>query len=78
MNGKIVFGKFIPYKTVDVSCLVDVGGGKDLAALLVTEVDKLKLEDIADFIAKRAKPVKTEQDAEQKQRNGAVKFLPPV
>lgn len=47
MNGKIVFGKFIPYKTFDISCLVDVEGGKDLAALLVEDVDKKNLEEIA-------------------------------
>ena len=64
MNGKIVFGKYIPAKTVDVSCLVDVGGGKDLAALLIKSVDKLNLEEIADYIAKKAKPVKQEQDKE--------------
>ena len=40
INGKITFGKFIPFNSVDVSCLVDVKGGKDLAAILIEEVDK--------------------------------------
>lgn len=33
--GKIVFGKFIEFPTIDISCLVNIGEGDDLAALLV-------------------------------------------
>ena len=28
LNGKIAFGKFVPFDTVDVTCLVDIDGGK--------------------------------------------------
>lgn len=28
LNGKIVFGKYIPFDSVDVTCLVDIDGGK--------------------------------------------------
>lgn len=45
LNGKIVFGKvinyitkFVPFKTADVSCLVDIDGGKDIAILNVEDV----------------------------------------
>lgn len=48
INGKIAFGKvnifvtqFVPYKTIDISCLVDVDGGNDLAMCLVEGVDKM-------------------------------------
>jgi hypothetical protein len=58
MNGKIVFDKYIPHKDVNISCLVDVEGGKDLASILVEKVDKLTFQDIARFIAKRAGAVK--------------------
>ena len=40
-NGKIVFGKYIQYDTVDVSCLINVEDGKDLAAVLVKNADKM-------------------------------------
>lgn len=50
MNGKIAFGKFIPFDTVDVSCLVNVGNGDDLASVLVTDADKKSFEEIARFI----------------------------
>lgn len=28
VNGKFLFGKFVPFPTVDVTCLVDIEGGK--------------------------------------------------
>ena len=40
LNGKLVFGKFYPHDSVDVSCLVDIEGGKDLAMILIKETDK--------------------------------------
>jgi hypothetical protein len=78
MNGKIAFGKYIPYKTVDVSCLVDVGGGKDLAAVLVENVDKQNLEEISQYVTKRASKTKKGEDQEHKQRNQSLKYLPPM
>lgn len=47
INGKIVFGKFVPFPTVDVSCLINVGDGSDLASILVENADKKSFEDIA-------------------------------
>lgn len=64
MNGKIVFGKFIPYKTIDISCLIEIGGGKDLASLLIERVDEKSLEEIAQFIHLRAAKVKSNEDKE--------------
>lgn len=46
INGRIVFGKYVPYDKVNVSCLVDVNGGEDLAAVLFEEVDKMSISDI--------------------------------
>ena len=36
--------QFLGYEGVDVSCLVDIGGGKDLAMVLVKGVDKLSVD----------------------------------
>ena len=78
LNGKIVFGKFIPQETIDISCLVDVGGGKDLASLLIENVDNLTLEEIAQFINKKAAKVKTSEDKEHQKRVGPFKYMPPM
>lgn len=64
--GKIVFGKFVEFPTVDISCLVNIGEGEDLASLLVTKADEKTFEDIADFINAKAKLVKAGRDSEHK------------
>jgi hypothetical protein len=28
LNGKYIFGKYVPFDNVDVTCLVDIDGGK--------------------------------------------------
>lgn len=43
INGRIVFGKYVPHDRVNVSCLVDINGGEDLANLLIEDVDKLSV-----------------------------------
>lgn len=35
INCKIVFGKSVPLKSIDVSCLINIGDGEDLASVLV-------------------------------------------
>jgi hypothetical protein len=40
LNGRIVMGRYLPNKTVDMSFLVSVEGGKNLAQAKLTEVDK--------------------------------------
>lgn len=79
VNGKFLFGKFVPFPTVDVTCLVDIEGGKDLAALTVDNCDELNVLQIAEFIGKKAKTVKTDQGGgqEHKKRTGSATFFPP-
>lgn len=36
VNGKFLFGKFIPFPTVDVTCLVDIEGGSVIASSFFT------------------------------------------
>ena len=48
----------MPYKSVNVSCLVDVEGGRDLAMVLVEGVDKMSVEEIASFINSKAGKIK--------------------
>ncbi|CAK66235.1 unnamed protein product (macronuclear) [Paramecium tetraurelia] len=75
--GKIVFGKFVEFPTIDVSCLVNIGEGDDLAALLVQNADKKTFEDIAEYINGKAKMTKQGKDEEHQQRSGMLRFFPP-
>jgi pyruvate dehydrogenase E2 component (dihydrolipoamide acetyltransferase) len=38
LNGKLIFGKFLPYETCDVSCLVNIDGGNDVGQMLIKDV----------------------------------------
>jgi len=77
VNGRIAFGKFIPYTNCNVSCLVDIEGGKDLASVTVEDVDKMSIEDVADYLKSKATRIKTTGgDEEHKKRIGPMKFIP--
>ncbi len=60
LNGKISFGKYIPFDKINVSCLVSIGE-KDLAMMLIEDIDKLYIEDIAAKVSSRAKKIKSNE-----------------
>ena len=78
INGKIAFGRFVPYPTIDISCLVDVGGGNDLAMTLIEGVDKMSLEDIGDYIKQKTSKIRGTEggDETHKKRTGPAKWMP--
>lgn len=50
---------------------------QDLASFLVEDVDKMTIEDIADFVNSKAKTIKSNKgDAEHKQKIGTLKLFP--
>ena len=59
-----------------VTCLVDVEGGKDLAAIAIKDCDKLTLEEIASYTRERATKVRNKQDEEHKKRTSAFTYIP--
>eukprot|EP01015_Nassula_variabilis_P025120 TRINITY_DN4861_c0_g1_i3.p1 TRINITY_DN4861_c0_g1~~TRINITY_DN4861_c0_g1_i3.p1 ORF type:complete len:239 (+),score=39.40 TRINITY_DN4861_c0_g1_i3:62-778(+) len=75
LNGKICFGKFVPYNNINVSCLVSIGD-KDLAMMLIKDIDTLYVEDIAQKVFERAQKIKKNEDKEHKQRTDSAQFLP--
>jgi len=58
LNGKIIFDKFVPYDTIAVTCLVDIGGGEDLAAVTIDHVDKMTIVDIRNYLRDKAINIK--------------------
>lgn len=58
LNGKIIFDKFVPFDTVAVTCLVEIGGGEDLAAVTIDNVDKMTMVDIRNYIRGKATNIK--------------------
>ncbi|KAM3133241.1 hypothetical protein pb186bvf_014669 [Paramecium bursaria] len=77
-NGKIVFGKYIPHDTVDISCLVNVQEGTDLTAVLVKNADKMTFKQIAEFINQNAQKAKQGKDDVYLKKLSLVKNIPSL
>ena len=79
LNGKLIFGKFVPYRSIDVSCLVDIDGGNDVGMVLVRDVASKSVEDICKFVRRRGRELRPEGgDETHKKRMGPLKFMPAV
>ncbi|KAF0697839.1 Aste57867_11509 [Aphanomyces stellatus] len=63
MNGHIVLGKFYPSATVDVSCLVDVDGGKDMQAVTLPSADAAPIATITKQLTAGAQRIRSSHHA---------------
>lgn len=59
-----------------VTCLVDVEGGKDLAAVCIKGCDKMTIEEISEYIKDRASKIRNKQDFEHNKRTNSFFFIP--
>ena len=41
-----MFGRYIPFANVDVSCLVNIDNGSDLAMCRIADADKIPIEQV--------------------------------
>ncbi|KAE9003306.1 hypothetical protein PR003_g17957 [Phytophthora rubi] len=76
VNGHLVFGKYYPAPTVDISCLVAVGAGKDLGVCRLPEIDKMTLLDVANRVRGDATKIRSGKDKGQEDRNKIMSVLP--
>jgi hypothetical protein len=67
----------VPYESVDISCLIDIEGGKDLAIVCLKGIDKMSVEDIASFIRDQATKMKRSSGGEEhKKKTKPIKMIP--
>ena len=72
-----VYIQFVESKTSDITCLVDIDGGKDLAALVIPDLGKKGVEDIAEFVKSKAEKIKKNKgDSDHKNRTKVADFVP--
>lgn len=76
LNGRIAFGRFLPFDTVDLSFLVALEDGKNLAKVKVTEVTDKKVSDIAAHLKARALLLRAGKDSEFEKSKPALRALP--
>ena len=77
LNGKISFGNFVPYESVDVSCLVALDSGSDLGYLCYREADKKSLINIAEEADNRFTSVRSGKERnDYKKASSPFNFIP--
>ena len=87
LNGRIVFGSFLPSPTIDCFFVVSLrtdpvtgaqAVGTDLSGAVVRRVDEKPPWVIAKELADRASMIRHDQDPEFKRTKSMVKGLPPL
>ncbi|MBF0118597.1 MAG: 2-oxo acid dehydrogenase subunit E2 [Desulfobacterales bacterium] len=76
LNGRIVFGRFIPHKTVDVTFLVSLEGGSDLAKAKIIDADKKSTVQISEELQEKSIKLHRGQDQEFEKAKGVLRILP--
>jgi hypothetical protein len=77
LNGKLIFGKFLPYETCDVCCLVNIDDGNDVGMMLVKDVPNKSVRQIAEEVRVRSLRIRPKDgDEVHKKRMGLLKLLP--
>ncbi|MES2504671.1 MAG: 2-oxo acid dehydrogenase subunit E2 [Myxococcota bacterium] len=76
LNGRIVFGRYIPHETVDLAFLIAIPNGYDLGKFKVCNIDQKSPQEIAHELKAAALKLRTGKDAEFKKSQGLIKALP--
>ncbi len=74
LNGKILFGRFVPFDSVDVTYLIAADG--DLAKTKIDGIDHKSVVEIATELRERARKVRSGEDQDFKKSMKAVKAMP--
>lgn len=75
LNGRIVWGRYEPFPTVDVAFLVALDDGADLAKAKVCEINKKSVADVARELRGKAEQLK-KGDPDFEKSKGAIRALP--
>lgn len=76
LNGRILFGRYIPFKTVDISYLVALEEGENLAQAKICDADRKSTADIARELRERAEKLRGGRDADFEKGKALMKLLP--
>ena len=76
LNGRILFGRYIPHETVDIAFLVSLDGGQNLAKAKVRSLDKKSVVDVAVELRELAGRLRSGQDDSFKKSMGPIRLLP--
>ena len=76
VNGRIRFGRYVPFDTVDIAYLVVLEGGKNLAKAKVENADRKSVDAIAKELRELAERLRQGKDPAFEKSQGPVRLLP--
>lgn len=76
LNGRIVFGQFVPHQSVDVTFLVALENGKDLAKTKIMNANERTISDIARELGNGASKLRDGKDEGFEKSKGLLRALP--
>ncbi len=76
LNGRIVFGKYVPFETVDIAFLVALEDGRDLAKKKIERADEKSIVEIAAILKEGASKLRDGKDDAFEKSKGLVRLLP--
>lgn len=76
INGRLLWGNFIPHESVDVTYLVTLEDGGNLAKAKVDNTDQKTVVEIADELGALAKRLREGKDDQFKKTQGPIAILP--
>jgi pyruvate/2-oxoglutarate dehydrogenase complex dihydrolipoamide acyltransferase (E2) component len=76
LNGTIRFGRFVPHDEVNVTFLVSMPDGSDLAKARIDHVDRRHPADVARELRERAERLRTGVDDDWEKSKAAIRLLP--
>ncbi len=76
LNGRIFLGRYIPHETVDITYLVSLEEGADLAKAKVNQADQKSVVDIAKELRELAGRLHKGKDENFEKNKGVLRLLP--
>ncbi len=76
LNGRLLFGAFEPFPSVDISYLIALEDGGDLAKAKISGADKKSCAAIAAELRGRAERLHNKQDDDFEKSKGLLRILP--
>ena len=76
INGRIVWGSYVPFTQTDITFLVALDDGKDLAKVKIANLDKRPTTDIAAELKRRSEKLRQGKDDDFEKSKGLLKALP--
>lgn len=76
LNGTIRFGRFVPHDQVNITFLVAMPDGSDLAKARVDDIDRRHPVEVARELGERVERLRTGSDQDWERSKRAIRLLP--